>query len=176
MNQRKGKSNKRQSKKEFETISLQALFICLCVCVYACAISSLVLLTSNTRLFVSPIVIQKTILHQPLASHLGIHLDNDRTQTFNSILLLFSQESTQLRRQIYQANGHNQIKIIRDQFTKNIASHPINPIRLYGAITVKYVGKMLLYTKTIIFWVKSLQIIAKLFLNGVFSYCLLLLC
>ena len=32
---------------EHETISLQALFICLCVCVLACAFSSLVLLTSN---------------------------------------------------------------------------------------------------------------------------------
>jgi hypothetical protein len=30
-----------------ETISLQALFICLCVCVFACAIRSLVLLISN---------------------------------------------------------------------------------------------------------------------------------
>ena len=45
------KEKKEKAKQgEHETISLQALFICLCAYVYACAISSLVLLTSNINM------------------------------------------------------------------------------------------------------------------------------
>ena len=70
---------------EHETISLQALFICLCVCVYACAISSLVLLTSNNSLVqqVRYFCVQnhfshhtfqmlKALLYMYVGSHLGI--------------------------------------------------------------------------------------------------------
>ena len=47
MNQRKEEKQYKAKQGEYEIISLQALFICLCVCVYACAMLSLVLLISN---------------------------------------------------------------------------------------------------------------------------------
>ena len=50
MNQGKEEKQSKAKQGEDETISLQALFICLCVCFIACAISSLVLLTSNIRM------------------------------------------------------------------------------------------------------------------------------
>ena len=46
----KKKRRKKTKQREQDIISLHTLFICLCVCMYACAISSLrslVLLTSN---------------------------------------------------------------------------------------------------------------------------------
>ena len=85
-----------------------------------------------SRLIISPTIIQKT-MHA--SSTTGLHTVVF-TQTIiglklpTQFLLLSSQESTKLGRQVYQANGHNQIKIVRDQFTKNMASHPINSIRL----------------------------------------------
>ena len=45
-----------------------------------------------------------------------------------------------------------------------------------GASTVKYTQQMLRYTKTIIFWVKRLTIVAKCWLNWIFIMQPLLLC
>lgn len=44
---RKSKKNKKAKQRKHEIISLPALFICLCLCLYACAISSPILLRSN---------------------------------------------------------------------------------------------------------------------------------
>ena len=72
--------------------------------------------------------------------------DNNKAPTFNSIPLLSSRESRQLRRQIHLENGHNQIKFIRDQFTKNMAF--TQPIQLeYGVSTLNIKKKSTLFTR-----------------------------
>lgn len=51
------------------------------------------------------------------ASHLGNHRENGNNQ-ISQLVLLSSWESWQLLRQLYLANRHNQMKFIREKFTK----------------------------------------------------------
>ena len=104
--------------------------------------------------FQTIVIIQKSLLYQPRATQTMIGLQLS-TQFLSSL-----PESRQLRRQIYQANGHNRIQFIRDQFTKRQGFTP-------NQFSQTMVSKLFKHPKKSTFFLRVQSKLYKCYRSGV---------